>query len=372
MTTYRLANFCFSLTGAGPVHDYLLAEFGCLPVVQDEPDIRFSIVDNLPSIEGGEILSGGVKAQPDRFSAAFGGMQYRIKRKATGYDVLVMPNIRMKQSIGWRANRSRFTNWNYLTPAEETAKNFMYWLFNFLTAQFVVETGRGSYLHASSFCRGERGVAIVATGGVGKTTAMLKLVSEDGWQYLSDDLGLLDRDGWLWRTPLRMQVYAYNVAGQPLLASRLLAGRSLPDRVSWNRFLRRDGLDGVRRRIAPEDFFGIESVAVSARLDTLIYLERVSRPDATVVDLPADAFSRRSMAVLQGEFSRQAAVVAAAHAADCPGIIPGIDTFLEHGRSLLTAAVDGARIRLVQVPETFSADALSGFLRELLARDADA
>ena len=65
-------------------------------------------------------------------------------------------------------------------------------VFDYLTQLANVELGQ-SYLHASSFERDGQGVAMAAWGGVGKTTAMLKLVGEHGWRFLSDDLNLIRR-----------------------------------------------------------------------------------------------------------------------------------------------------------------------------------
>src|SRR5690606_22968318 len=101
-----------------------------------------------------------------------------------------------------------------------------------------------TYVHASGFEKKGLGVAVFAHGGIGKTTSMLKMVREDGWKFLSDDLAVIDAQGVMWRSPKRMQIYAYNLLGQRPLQKDLFRGRSLADRMSWWLFKVFKGVSG--------------------------------------------------------------------------------------------------------------------------------
>src|SRR4029078_8606315 len=99
-------------------------------------------------------------------------------------------------------------DWNFLLPTEQLAKNFMSDVFDYLTQIKKLEVGQSS-IHASSFTKDDRTVVVAAWGGIGKTTSMLKLVAEDNWNFLSDDLGIIDETGFIYRSPKKMQIYAY-------------------------------------------------------------------------------------------------------------------------------------------------------------------
>lgn len=174
----------------------------------------------------------------------------------------------------------------YLLRSEKVAKNFMYNIFDFVTQLANLRLGQ-SYIHASSFVRQERAVAVVAWGGVGKTTALLKLVGASGWSFLSDDLGLIDDTRTLWRTPKRLQVYGYNVAGEEATYRALMmSGRNVVDRAAWHVRRWTAGPKRVRRRVSAEELFGPEQTAVRAELTDLFFMERadVAKLSAAPID----------------------------------------------------------------------------------------
>jgi hypothetical protein len=74
-------------------------------------------------------------------------------------------------------------------------------------------------------------VALAAWGGVGKTSLMLQLVQHRGWQFLADDLAVLDDSGAVYRSPWRIPVYAHSLDGKGELRRRLFTGRGLVDRL---------------------------------------------------------------------------------------------------------------------------------------------
>src|SRR5690606_6917130 len=146
----------------------------------------------------------------------------------------------------------------------------------------------------SSFERDGRAVAAVAWGGVGKTTALLKLVGEAGWKFLSDDLGLVDDAGMIWRTPKRMQVYGYNLRGQPASYRALMAGRNPIDRAAWHIRERTAGPKRVRRRVSAEELFGSERVGTRAKLTDVLFMERADVPRLAATPMTGDELARRA------------------------------------------------------------------------------
>src|SRR5690554_6176886 len=202
MTSYSLSKIGFTLEGKGPVVDALREEFSGIQHDSDQTPahIRFRFVDTLPDI-GTYLSIPPLKAGDGVYQALQGGMTYQVKACELGFEVSILAHYNQEDRRPAALKRlQRFGDWNYLSRAETIAKNFLYDIFDYLTQLIHLKHG-ASYLHASSFEKSGRAVALVAWGGIGKTTSLLKLVSEDNWRFLSDDLGLIDRDGILWRTP---------------------------------------------------------------------------------------------------------------------------------------------------------------------------
>jgi hypothetical protein len=279
------------------------------------------------------------------------GMSYQAVKNGTTVDIDIAINDNIiANSKGWKKEISRFRDWNFLTPAETIAKNIMYGVFNMFSAVSLVQAGKSCYLHASSFSKNGIGVAIVASGGAGKTTSLLKLVTEHGWNYLSDDLCLIDIDGNLWRTPLRMQIYAYNCINQPQLSSLLLAHRSFFDRAAWHITLHRRGPQRVRRRISAECYFGKSNVADKAALKQLLFLERSHIDKYKVHTLSTPDMIRRVQLIMPDEVGPLRSTSAALSLVGCLNLLPTIDEFNNRIELVLKRAFSRIDPVLVQVP----------------------
>jgi hypothetical protein len=273
--------------------------------------------------------------------------------------------LRRASGVGGIVARAR--DWNHLTPAETTAKTFMYSVFNLFTGCALPMSGRGAYLHASSFERNGHGVALVASGGVGKTTSVLKLVAEDRWNYLSDDLAVVDSTGMLWRSPLRMQVYGYNVLGEPALAKRLLGNRNLIDRLSWTISHRRRGPNGVRRRVTGEELFGKVRVSTAAQMGAVIFLERACIEQFEDQEISAEELLRRINLIMPSEIGPLAATADVLRLAGCGNLLPTTHQFQEGMSSVLLPVLRNTTLRLLRIPENAGPAPLVDAVRRLLA-----
>jgi len=262
--------------------EYLKEEFCCLPapINISNIDIRIVLSNGLPSPPTGAIYIKTHIGWESGFQVISDHLKYQVNRDDGNYTIFVDTERSANGSIYNFAHR--FIDLNYLTPAQNLAKNFMYNCFNLVSGVVILEKKLGCYLHASSMAKDEKGVAFVASGGIGKTTSMLHLVSRKGWRYLSDDIALLDGSGKLVRTPLRMQVYAYNLLGNDGLRHDLMKGRSISDKTAWRARLHIKGMHRTRRRVTANQLFGSDKVAKSENCDVLFFVERLFISEAKI------------------------------------------------------------------------------------------
>ncbi len=359
-TTYQLGPLSFSLDGEHPVRALLDREFSSLPISEDSPRVHFRFVPSIlvpeetTRLSGIEFFDGGMRSR-------VGALDYRLHREGARLDISLA-------STPWRGlseNVSRFFDWNYLTPDERRAKNFIYDLFDFTSQIGLLEAG-ASYLHASSFERDGRGVALVAWGGIGKTTTMLKLVLEDGWRFLSDDLGLIDTAGNLHRTPKWMQIYAYNLEGQAAIHDALLSGRTLADRASWALSRSRKGIKGVRRRVSAEQLFGSTRLGEKTPLTDLYFLERASVREIESRPVDPAHLAQRAASILLQELQPFTNISVAMHSSWRTPCLPSVEELRSASEAVFLKAF--ARLAPVHVllPQDCGPEHLAVFFRKRL------
>lgn len=358
-----LAGLGIALEGGGETSDYLASELAGLPSSPGAGDLDIHIVDSLPPLPRGAVRSRQWIGWEGGFRYIRPRLEYQVERTGTALRV----SLRQPRPADFSAPLRRFLDWNYLTRAQQVAKDFMYSVFNPLTGSELQRRGLGAYIHASSLSLGGRGLAILATGGVGKTTSMLRLVTDHGWHYLSDDIGIIDARGELWRSPLRMQVYAYNVQGQPRLANRLLRGRGWADRASWHVRHARHGPAKVRRRVSAEELFGAGQVADHAPLELGIYLERAHVDAFEVLPMTAAELADRLVLIMPTELGGLDAQSDALAITPARGLVPSPEEFREGLRAMLSRAFAGRELLRVRVPVPASPDELLAQLLPLVA-----
>lgn len=313
-----------------------------------------------------------VRVWPAGYLAEQGELSYRVERAGARLEVALAHHPR-RESLKRRVLPlwlRRAHHWNYFTPLDEQAKGFMYNIFDYLTQVANLACGQ-TYVHASSFCKGQRAVGIFAWGGIGKTTAMLKMVLKDGWQFLSDDLGLIDADGCLWRSPKRIQIYAYNLVGQPQLREALLSRRSLLDRTSWEWRRLRYGTHKVRRRVSAEEIFGASGVARSAPLTDAVFAERVAGSAFSLTPIPVEAFSARCAAIVMSEIQPYGEILNAIHSAGYQHL-PAYQEMQACARELIATALTKRGIQPVlwKIPRHAGPDAVHAELGRILEKNA--
>lgn len=367
MTYYRIGAFIFTLDGASDVLTELKAEMASVQT-EAKPDSHLSIFfqEKLPTWEYASYFAP-VTASPDGFTVNRSPISYSVVPQNGHTNVYAAVDDRILKAArrhqpAWLA---RARNWNYLTPAQEAAKTFVYDIFDYLSQIQQLSLGQ-TYIHASAFTRDSRTLALLAWGGIGKTTALTKMVLENGWNYLSDDLAILDNHGKVWRTPKKLQVYAYNVEGQPLLHRALLDGRTMLDRLSWHWKRYRRGLKGVRRRISASELFGENRLATYAKLTDIIFAERTSSSTFSLTPMTKEDIAHRAASILLRELEPFGLISSAIHGSGYSHLLPTSSDLYQKSKTIILHAIEDLHPKLLRIPEKALPDDLAKYLKQIL------
>ena len=222
-------------------------------------------------------------------------------------------------------------------------------------------------VHASSFSDA-RGVTLIGgTGGTGKTSLALELCRRHGFRFVADDISFVGENGHVWPNLAWPKIYAYNVEGDPELASRLLGGRAAADRLHWA-LHRRRGAAFVRRRMAPAALYdGCDREG--GPLHRYVILMREDRSDLHISDISPARAAAISVQVMQAEYAgfhnhlHWHAVNRAAE--DRPPSV-SVSEVLDRWRDMLARVLDRASCQLARIPRSMEHGAFRRRMAELL------
>lgn len=320
MNNWRLGHLSVSATGSGRVADEVRAELSeMLPESDRAPGLTYEFRDTLERLPSDR--TGSVAVSTGALTIEAPGFEALVRGEAPFRTIQIAVDEGFPAPGSYLRYLARMRDWNFLSDTQIVAKNFMYSLFDWTSQLAQLDHGQ-SYLHASTMARGDKGLAIMGWGGVGKTTAALKLVLEQDWKFLSDDLGLIDRAGMMHPTPKRMQIYGYNLVGQPAIARALMRRRSLGDRASWAWRMRRYGGKRVRRRIAAPTMFGSENIGSPAPLTDLVFLQRSDGAERKILEIDPRTTAQRMASIVMAEIDPYTNLVREAEATDCHALPP--------------------------------------------------
>lgn len=348
---YKMGDLLFSFEGISPLREVIADELVSLKTLgsQAAVDIEF-VFGTCPKLPVDACIESRVSSWKDGFRVNAGALRYQVSVEVQPMRVTVEEtDIRTGLRRNLPARLFQWTDWNFLTRRQTIAKNFMYDAFDYLTQITQLKYGQ-TYVHASGFEKDEVGVAIFALGGIGKTTSMLKMVREDGWRFLSDDLAMIDSKGILWRSPKRMQIYAYNLINQSALEKDLFRGRSVIDRLSWWLFKAVRGVSKVRRRVSAEELFGTSKVATCAKLHHAIFAERVNNENFSFASIEPSEVAERMAPIVTMELSPYSTIESIIRGSGNFNLLPSSSDMERIAKDAINNALESSSTWLWKIP----------------------
>ena len=360
----QIGHLAVSLEGSSPMAGYLESELSHLPEATgaERGELRV-VLGGVPDLVGAAHLEEHVVGD-DGFVVERSLIRVGLSAKDAS---LIRVSAREAPRAALRDLVSRLRDINYLQAVDRAAKDVVYGAL-IPAVQLRQLPLRQTWLHASAVARDGRAVVLAAWGGIGKTSLMLQLAHRGGWQFLADDLAVLDDSGTVYRSPWRIQVYAYSLEGEGELRRRVLAGRGPVDRFQWYALLWRRGPMQVRRRMHGSELFGDSGVADAARLGQALFLRRVGRGAFAVRTLEPDRAAAAAAATLAFDLDILHRWQLAAGASLSPTWLPKPAETAEQSEEIIRSALveSGAECLLVDIPVGAGPRELSDYVSALL------
>jgi hypothetical protein len=344
---YRLGPISVLISGPCEVAEHVRSE---LAPVEDQstcgPGVEFNFL-NSPS---GTLPPSWGAAEEGTLLAEHSGFRYSIARSQSGaLKVDLVKSAQPRPTLTNLAARFRFFNWNFLSPSETLAKNFIYDIFDYICQIALVECG-ASFIHASAVEIDGSCLLISGLGGAGKSTTALNLVLSGRAKYLSDDLAILDQSGCVWRSPKKLQVYGYNVKGNRRATVSLLNTRTLPDKLAWHLRAFIVGNKRVRRRIRAEDLFGKSAVSKAAPLFCSVLLERTAVKKPELTEIAPETLAMNNTRILISELAPYAELASGWRLTGSRAPIPDTDALVTRTSLILRSAFGHAKSKHLAIP----------------------
>ena len=127
----------------------------------------------------------------------------------------------------------------------------------------------------------KRSIVLGGTGGVGKTSALLRLGKGKDWVFLSDDIVVVDSEGIIYPNYSYPKIYAYNTMNNKPLERLILKKNGLPGKFQW-KSIKRYNRSRVRRRLSPDLLYNTDYLEPA--LDCNLFLFRCNHPKSTGVE----------------------------------------------------------------------------------------
>lgn len=347
---FQLGKIVFSISGQSPAAKYFMQEFQPVAYTGETKEkLSIQFVDSLPSLNA-TVKTSNLAAAENAVRHNTGAFSHLFVDHDGAYSLYIQPHpIRwIKRILPELLIRLREPS--HLSPYQALAKAVLYDAFDYVFQNLQLHFDQ-SFIHASSVSESNKALLFPAWGGIGKTTSLLKLMKHQGYEFLSDDLAIVDAGGEVYLNPKKIQVYAYNMIGESWLQDSVLAGRSRSDLLAWQFRLKRHGPEGVRRRMSAGELFTDQVAAKQASLSKVFYLERSSTAEFAAMSLSDEALAEKVAYVLPHELSPYTEIASFYKSAFPNGqLLFGPDEMIARVRGIVKSAAANRAITLVKIP----------------------
>ena len=177
--------------------------------------------------------------------------------------------------------------------------------------EYCLLKNNATFIHSAGVAKDGQAFVFPSWGGVGKTASVAKLIRENNYKLLGDDLVILDKEGNVFAFPKKFVLYAYHKklfeenmkdkklikGGLSNLVSHLIPAiksilRHFPFVMAWAR-----RHNPQSKRVTPYEIFGENSIEKKAKLEGFTWLERIEIEKTKNVEIDSYKLASRALMI---------------------------------------------------------------------------
>ena len=258
--------------------------------------------------------------------------------------------LKKKDSIHSRITRSLTGYQVGLNSFEaQCVDNLMIYSFFWYILPVVMLKSQMAFVHSSISVYNGKGIAVVGTGGCGKTSFELKLLEDASSKYVSEDFGIVSSKGKAFYNPKYVSIYQSDIAyGQKDLV-KLKNNMKLQQKIQWAFSVMRNENPIVR--VSAIDLLGQDRIAQVCEIENAVYFARSKEKKVKIEQISAKEMAKRATRASFRELSYLYELMMNAEAV-CAGNleIPTMEELIRKQEEILEQAFSHTRNYLVVVP----------------------
>lgn len=141
--------------------------------------------------------------------------------------------VRISDNNNFKAN-CKILNKSFSTVVENQVSSFYYRIFLIMT-QYVNLEHNSTYIHGASICKNDDdGLLFPADSGVGKSSMLFRMSNEKKYNYIADDLSIIDPEGFTYYSGRGISLKPYHLKNFPFLKDVLEKDMPKAQQFQWN------------------------------------------------------------------------------------------------------------------------------------------
>lgn len=206
-------------------------------------------------------------------------------------DIYIKNNYVYDKKIGIALKKSTYNSIDIIIS--NSSVEWIFWLIH-----MILLMNKSTLVHCAGVEKNNKAILFPSWGGVGKTAIVSKFVNNWGWNLLGDDFVVINSEGRCYGFPKPMVLYSYhknlfptifqNNKGPmtPIILNDILANLTEPIKKLVRPFpkvlqyLRK--YNPHSKRIRPETIFGVNKLSKKARIENIIWIERVNNSEEVI------------------------------------------------------------------------------------------
>lgn len=219
-----------------------------------------------------------------------------------------------------------------------------------------------SFIHSAVISRNNRSVILAGSGGAGKTSICLELLKNSEIQYMSEDFGIVDSDGYAYFNPKSISLYKTDIAfGNPIAIKAI---ENLPNKTKkkWD-LLTKVSDENQIVKIPPLELFGKERLSENAKIENALFMIRENCSEIHLEEISLDEYCERITNVTIREMKSLVEILSLI-SADSPktSSYKNMVEIFEMTKNIYLKSFSNLQPKLLHIPKNFNPEQVAAFL----------